>query len=55
MDLRGMPPTAAAVRQKAGLLIAEHGKLASVGKSWVYNFIKRNPTLKTKYNRKYDY
>jgi hypothetical protein len=50
-----MPPTAEAVRHKAGLLIAEHRQPASVGKHWVHNFIKRNPTLKSKYNRKYDY
>jgi hypothetical protein len=55
MDLRGMPPTAAAVRHKAGLLIAEYQKPALVGELWVRNFIKRNPTLKLKYNRKYDY
>ena len=31
MDLRGMPPTAAAVRSMASLLIAEHRKPATVG------------------------
>ena len=50
-----MPPTAAAVRQKAGLLIAEHQQPVSIGEHWVRNFISRNPTLKSKYNRKYDY
>lgn len=55
MDQRGMPPTAEAVRQKAGLLIAEHQQPVLIGKNWVRNFISRNPTLKSKYNRKYDY
>jgi len=55
MDLRGMPPTAAAVRSMASLLIAEHRKPATVGQKWVRNFIARNPTLKSRYNRKYDY
>jgi hypothetical protein len=54
-DLRGMPPTTAAIRHKASLLLAEHQKPATVGSLWVYNFIKRTPTLKSKYNRKYDY
>ena len=31
MDLRGIPPTAATIRYKAGLLIAEYRKPASVG------------------------
>jgi len=39
----------------AGLLLTEHGIPGYVGQTWVYNFIKRNPTLKSQYNRKYDY
>ena len=26
-----------------------------VGKLWVHNLVKRHPTLKSRYNRKYDY
>jgi hypothetical protein len=39
----------------AGLLVSQHGKPGYVGKVWVHDFIKRHETLKSKYNRKYDY
>jgi predicted DNA-binding WGR domain protein len=55
IDQRGMPPTVATVRQMAGLLVSQYGKLGYVGKVWVRDFIKRHETLKSKYNRKYDY
>jgi hypothetical protein len=39
----------------ASLLVAQHKKSTTVGKIWVRNFISRHNTLKSKYNRKYDY
>jgi hypothetical protein len=50
-----MPPRVTTVRQMAGLLISQHKKQASVGKTWVRSFIGRHNTLQSKYNRKYDY
>ena len=55
MDRRGMPPITATVRQMAGILARQYKLSASVGQTWVRDFIKRHDTLKTKYNRKYDY
>jgi hypothetical protein len=55
MDKRGMPPRIATVREMATLLVAQHEKPAYVGQIWVRNFIRRHNTLKSKYNRKYDY
>jgi hypothetical protein len=39
----------------AGLLVAQHEKPAYIGKAWVRTFIRCHDTLKSKYNRKYDY
>jgi hypothetical protein len=58
MDKRGMPLRVAAVRDMANLLIAQHREKADiqlVGQNWVRNLINRHDTLKSKYNRKYDY
>jgi len=55
MDRRGTPPTLATVGVMAGLLASQHGKPATVGKNWARNFVNRHDTLKSKYNRKYDY
>ena len=55
MDRRGMPPTLESVRRMAGLLATQHGYTAPVGKCWARNFVSRHDTLKSKYNRKYDY
>lgn len=55
MDKRGMPPTVAAVRVMAGLLASQYGRSVSVGKCWARNFVNRHNSLKSKYNRKYDY
>ena len=58
MDRRGMPPRVAAVRQMASLLVAKHSKSTPpppVSRNWVRSFIDRHNTLKSKYNRKYDY
>jgi hypothetical protein len=55
LDRRGMLLTVATVRVMASLLASQHGRQITVGKNWVYNFIKRHETLKSKYNHKYDY
>ena len=55
MDRCGMPPRIMAVREMARLLVAQHERLTTVGQNWVRNFIDRHDTLKSKYNRKYDY
>jgi hypothetical protein len=39
----------------AGLLATQHGHSATVGKNWATKFIARHETLRSKYNRKYDY
>jgi hypothetical protein len=55
MDRRGMPPPIGTIRQMAGLLLSQHGRTASVGENWSRKFINRQESLKSKYNRKYDY
>ena len=58
MDKRGMPPRIAVVRDMADLLVAQHKKSTPVrliGQNWVRGLINRHDTLKSKYNRKYDY
>jgi hypothetical protein len=60
MDTRGISPTQALVHEMAELLVAERVQDAlaippKIGHCWVYRFIKRNPELKARYNRKYDY
>jgi len=54
LDDRGMPPRVANVEDMANLLSQSRGG-APVGKHWVRRFIDRNPDLKIKINRKYDY
>jgi hypothetical protein len=55
MDRRGMPPHQATIRQMVILLLAQRGYTKPVGKQWITRFINRHKTLKSKYNRKYDY
>jgi hypothetical protein len=55
MDQRGMPLRLAAVRQMAGLLLAQRDLSRTVGKNWAVTFVDCHNSLKTKYNRKYDY
>ena len=58
MDRRGMPPRVRIVREMADLLVAQHRKstpVRPVGQNWVRGLINRHDTLKSKYNRKYDY
>ena len=41
----------------ADLLLQKRGQdsTLTVGQNWVYNFIRRHDSLKSKYTRKYDY
>ena len=57
LDNQGFPPQLAIVRDIANILLANRGQqlAPTVGKNWVTNFVKRYPSLQTKYNRKYDY
>jgi hypothetical protein len=57
MDARGYPPRISAVREAAALLLAARvGKPnALIGKNWPTNFVRRQPALKGKWTRKYDY
>ena len=60
MDERGLPPRADSVRQMANLLLQKRSnidldKIPQVGKCWVRNFVRRQPALGSRYNRKYDY
>jgi CRISPR/Cas system-associated protein endoribonuclease Cas2 len=58
MDQRGMPPRIAIVRDMARVLLTQRSLSTTpptIGENWPRNFINRHDTLKTKYNRKYDY
>jgi hypothetical protein len=60
MDQRGQAPTSDIVRQMANLLLQKRSQdqanpPATVGKLWVHNLVKRHKSLKSRYNRKYDY
>jgi hypothetical protein len=59
MDQRGLAPTSDIVRQMANLLLQKRSQNQAnpptVGKLWVHNLIRRHQTLKSRYNRKYDY
>jgi hypothetical protein len=47
----------AIVRQMASVLAAQRAgpTIQPIGERWVYNFVKRNDDLQSKFNRKYDY
>jgi hypothetical protein len=53
LDLRGFPPTYAAVRDMADKLLAARGA-GHVGVHWARNFVKRTDSLTTRFNRAYD-
>jgi len=60
MDQRGLSPRSDSVRQIANLLLqkrsnSSQGNSPTVGKLWVYNFVRRHKALTSQYNRKYDY
>jgi Tc5 transposase DNA-binding domain/helix-turn-helix, Psq domain len=57
MDKRGYPPRICAVRESTELLLKQRvtGPSAKIGKNWSRNFVNRQPQLKSKYSRNYDY
>jgi hypothetical protein len=56
MDDRGYPLTPANLQSAANLLLqARTNSTDCVGQNWPSRFIKRQPDLQTRYNRKYDY
>lgn len=56
MDDRGYPLRPANLQSAANLLLQERTKSTDcVGQNWLTRFIKRQPDLESRYNRKYDY
>jgi hypothetical protein len=54
LDARGFPARLAAVADMANSLRAKR-HMDPVGVNWPSTFVKRQPELKVKFNRKYDY
>jgi hypothetical protein len=54
LNARGFPPRLATVADMANSLRAER-HMGRVGVNWASTFVKRQPELKVKFNRKYDY
>jgi hypothetical protein len=54
LDWRSFPPRLRDVEDMANKLLADRDGPA-VGKRWASNFVKRQPELKTRYFRRYDY
>jgi hypothetical protein len=55
MARRGMSPRQDAVRRMAALLLKERGRSEPPGKNWLRKLVARHDSLKSMYNRKYDY
>lgn len=54
LDTRGFPPQHTAIEDIANLLLAQRDG-GCVGKHWAEKFVKRQPKLKTRFNRAYDF
>jgi hypothetical protein len=54
LNARGFPPWLAAVADMANCLHAER-HVGQVSVNWPSTFVMRQPKLKVKFNRKYDY
>ncbi|EGU83431.1 hypothetical protein FOXB_06053 [Fusarium oxysporum f. sp. conglutinans Fo5176] len=54
LDSRGFPSRHRDIEQMANRLLADRDA-SPVGKRWAINFIKRQPELKTRFQRRYDY
>ena len=54
MDQYGAAPRPSHVQDMANLLLSNRGpsNIQSIGKNWVYNFIKRHNELKTRFSKK---
>ncbi|CDM38455.1 Probable transposable element [Penicillium roqueforti FM164] len=57
MDSRGSAPRPSMVREMADLLLKQRGTtpVISVGQNWVTHFVKRHPTLASRFSRRYNY
>ena len=54
LDSRAFPPNLARVGDMANQLLRDRDA-SPVGKRWATNFVKRQPELRTRLNRRYDY
>jgi hypothetical protein len=54
LDSKGFPPRYRGVEDMANQILAERDA-GRVGPRWAANFVKRQPELTTRFNRKYDY
>jgi hypothetical protein len=54
LDSRGYPPRLSGVEQMANRLL-DARDAPRVGTRWAMNFVKRQPLLKTRFQRRYDY
>ena len=54
LDSRSFPPRLSGVEDMANHLLRERDA-PPVGKLWAYRFVKRQPELRTRYTRRYDY
>jgi hypothetical protein len=57
LDSRGKAPSYMMVKDMANILLAERprfGKVITVGKNWVYKFVKRRDALKGQFSRRYN-
>jgi hypothetical protein len=54
MDSRGFAPRLAGVEDIANFILESRGA-KRVGKLWAYRFVQRQPDLKTRFNRVYDF
>ena len=54
LDSRGFAPRQASVEDMANFILESRGG-RHVGKLWAYRFVQRQPDLKTRFNRVYDF
>jgi hypothetical protein len=54
LDSRGFSPRHSSVEEMANSLLADRDA-SPVGKRWAINIVKRQPELKTRFFRRYDY
>jgi hypothetical protein len=54
LDTRGFAPRLTSVKDIANYILESRGG-RRVGKLWAYRFVQRQPVLKTRFNRVYDF
>ena len=57
LDTQGFSPQVSIIREIANLILANRDAShpQTVGKNWATNFVNRHDSIRTMYNRKYDY